>query len=132
MSEKWETPWVVRPHMTGISWTVGPEVDVPGVTDVPGITKGTGLKGQYIVAIVKDREEYANLIALAPELVEALKNLVSAIDSLAAESEGVTGLHLNGDVAKWEDILPGGQYEAWLLPIDSARALLARVEGGGK
>lgn len=43
-----------------------------------------------------------------------LVDLVRAILSLVSESEGVVGLHRNGDVAAWEDLLPGGRYETWL------------------
>ena len=59
------------------------------------------------------------------ELAGALGGLVEAVDDLINESHGVDGLHLNGDVAPWDSLLPGGEYESWLLAIDPARAALA-------
>lgn len=56
-------------------------------------------------------------------LREVLANLVQEIDDLVSESEGVAGLHLNGDVAEWSDLLPGGLYER-LTSLDDARAAL--------
>lgn len=56
-------------------------------------------------------------------LREALANLVHEIDDLVSESEGVAGLHLNGDVAEWDDLLPGGPYER-LSSLNDARAAL--------
>lgn len=43
-----------------------------------------------------------------------LVDLVRAILNLVAESDGVAGLHRNGDLALWEDLLPGGRDETWL------------------
>lgn len=54
------------------------------------------------------------------EALKALTNLVQEIDDLVSESEGVAGLHLNGDVAEWCDLLPGGPYER-LTSLDDAR-----------
>lgn len=42
---------------------------------------------------------------------------VRAFTSLMHESEGVYGLHLNGDVAPWGDLEKGGRFEDWLLPL---------------
>lgn len=40
----------------------------------------------------------------------AMKDIAILIDN----SQGVAGLHLNGDVAKWSDLLIGGRFEEWL------------------
>jgi hypothetical protein len=45
---------------------------------------------------------------------EALDRLIFDIKALAAESEGVAGLHQNGDVAPWSDLLEGGEFSPWL------------------
>ena len=65
----------------------------------------------------------------APELLTALSGLLLDIEALVRQSEGVAGLHLNGDVAPWADLLPGGRYEAWLATVADARSALAKVEG---
>lgn len=70
------------------------------------------------------------LSALLAELdakTEALTGLVDDIDGLAGESDGVAGLHLNGDVATWGELLPGGRFER-LTNLDAARAALSQGE----
>lgn len=80
----------------------------------------------------------ARLIAAAPELLtevirlraelEALMgasaDLVADVDGLIGESAGVAGLHLNGDVAEWDALLPGGRFER-LSSLDIVRELSA-------
>ena len=68
----------------------------------------------------------ARLIAAAPELLEALSELVDEINQLVSESCGVAGLHQNGDVATWEEILPGGRFE-WLGSLERAESAIAKV-----
>jgi len=41
----------------------------------------------------------ARLIAAAPDLLEALKGMIAIVD----DSHGVSGYHLNGDVAEWDE-----------------------------
>ena len=60
------------------------------------------------------------------ELVNALGELVGEIKQLADESCGVAGLHLNGDVAAWEEILPGGRFE-WLGSLERAESAIAKA-----
>jgi len=38
---------------------------------------------------------------------------------LINNSRGVDGLHLNGDLATWEDLLPGGRFEEWLSEMET-------------
>ena len=71
----------------------------------------------------------ARLIAAAPELLEALIELVGEIELLASESSGVAGLHPNGDVAEWEEILPGGRFE-WLGSLERAESAIAKAAEG--
>lgn len=50
---------------------------------------------------VSDEETIANaqLIATAPELLEALIAMIDIVDS----TSGLTGWHMNGDIAYWEE-----------------------------
>ncbi len=50
---------------------------------------------------------------------ELLKSLESLLD-ITAESQGVAGWHLNGDIAEW------GEFEE----VSSAYELIKRIEGG--
>ena len=59
------------------------------------------------------------------ELANALGELVGEIEELASESRGVAGLHLNGDVAAWEEILPGGRFER-LGSLERAESAIAK------
>ena len=52
-------------------------------------------------------------------LAESRKGLNSVVD-LINDSHGVTGLHLNGDVAQWEELRTGGRFEDWLIDFDAA------------
>lgn len=60
--------------------------------------------------------------------MEALRRIVHDLDELIGHSDGVAGLHGNGDVAPWDD-LTDGPYSAWLGSIHVARAA---VEGKDK
>jgi hypothetical protein len=55
---------------------------------------------------------------------ELLNLLLDDLDALVDSSEGVAGLHLNGDVASWESLREGGRFETWLMRMDEARAFL--------
>lgn len=43
-----------------------------------------------------------------------------AVASLIHNSKGVAGLHLNGDVATWDELRTGGRFEEWLYEFDDA------------
>lgn len=60
--------------------------------------------------------------------IEALRKLVGDLDDLIADSTGVSGLHHNGDVAPWSELVAGGQFETWLKSLDDARNVLRQVE----
>ena len=64
-----------------------------------------------------------------PNPHEALDRLIFDIKALAAESEGVAGLHQNGDVAPWSDLLEGGEFSPWLgdAIADASQALAPEV-----
>ena len=60
------------------------------------------------------------------EMREASTKLLKAVDDLISESDGVCGLHRNGDAAPWGSLVAGGEFEEWLLPLEEARAVLAK------
>jgi len=53
--------------------------------------------------------------------VERYEKALDAVGALIAESDGVAGLHLNGDIAPWPDLLAGGRFEEWLAPLSKAQ-----------
>ncbi len=55
---------------------------------------------------------------------KAAQGLIDDIDCLMSESEGVAGLHLNGDLAPWGELEPGGRFER-LTHLDLLRDALA-------
>ena len=70
------------------------------------------------------------LVQMNKELLAALKMVVGDITDLANNSGGVCGLHLNGDVAGWRSLFVGGSLEAWLMSVDDAERLIAKLNGG--
>lgn len=58
------------------------------------------------------------------ELAGALEKSCNSVCELIGFSRGVDGLHLNGDVATWEDLRTGGEFECWLIEFDDALQVL--------
>ena len=91
---------------------------------------------ERVVAEIKESREYA--LALQQELkdraaksdpiVAASKRVLHDIDDLVANSEGVSGLHMNGEVADWQSIMSGGSFGAWLESVEILRAALPEVK----
>ena len=52
---------------------------------------------------------------------------IMAAQRLIEESTGVTGLHLNGDVAPWADLRTGGRFASWLIEFDEALKLAEAI-----
>jgi len=51
---------------------------------------------------------------------EALRKGLDAVVALINESHGVSGLHLNGDIAPWGELRTGGSFDEWLSDFDAA------------
>ena len=45
---------------------------------------------------------------------------INAVADLIDNSTGVDGLHLNGDIAPWNELRSGGRFESWLVDFDEA------------
>lgn len=78
--------------------------------------------------------EYAarTLQAIMP-LLEEMDKGIKAVSDLIYDSQGIYGLHMNGDVAPWHDLQTGGRFENWLKDFDRAAkntAEIGKILGG--
>lgn len=62
------------------------------------------------------------------QLLAVLEGLAEDVQGLIAESHGVAGMHLNGDVAPWHELEAGGRFER-LTNLPAAFATIAAVKG---
>lgn len=51
---------------------------------------------------------------------------IRSVSELIGFSRGVDGLHLNGDIAEWDSLRTGGNYEGWLIEFDEAASFLQK------
>lgn len=51
------------------------------------------------------------------EVLAYAERLRESVEVLMANSHGVAGLHLNGDIASWGELTEGGRFEEWLLAL---------------
>lgn len=58
------------------------------------------------------------------ETFDAMRNGLLAADQLMNESHGVDGLHLNGNIATWDSLRKGGDFQEWLSDFDDAVRLV--------
>lgn len=58
--------------------------------------------------------------------VNKLINGIKAIRGLIDDSQGVYGLHLNGDPASWGELQKGGWMEEWLADFNEAEEELSQ------
>ena len=76
-----------------------------------------GMEVAELIRICVERDkEIEDLTAENSKLREG----ISAIAALIRSSDGVVGLHKNGDVAGWDELMKGGEFEDWLAPLDAA------------
>ena len=52
---------------------------------------------------------------------------LSAVRGLIVCSNGVAGLHLNGEVAAWSELEGDGQFAEWLEPFNHAEDVMRRM-----
>ena len=77
------------------------------------------LEAERNAAIKAISEEATKRGRLEAEVERKDKALAAVLD-LIEQSQGVYGLHLNGDGAPWETLRTGGQFEQWLIDFDEA------------
>lgn len=65
---------------------------------------------------------------LKREVFKKLVDGIKAVIQLIEESKGVSGLHLNGDLATWDSLREGGKYEEWLNDFDEAVNTVEQIE----
>lgn len=92
----------------------------PGAYPEVGFGIGCGCPQPASTPIVEDvdpeDEFYPPLTTEIPVLIKG----ILAVGALMDESKGVAGLHHNGDVAPWNELLQGGKYETWLEDFSEA------------
>ena len=54
------------------------------------------------------------------EVIVKLVRGINAAADLMDNSFGVDVLHLNGDIAPWNELRTGGRFEEWLVDFDEA------------
>jgi hypothetical protein len=85
--------------------------------------------GKAGLAAFREHIAECNAHPLHPMAVEIkkLRAGIAAVQKLIEESQGVDGLHLNGDVAAWDDLRSGGHFEEWLKDFDESLSVLDDV-----
>ena len=68
---------------------------------------------RQLAEVTAERELFCKQTAVLWKAVRAMQDLID-------QSQGVYGLHLNGDGAPWATLRKGGQFEEWLLDFDDA------------
>lgn len=106
-----KAPWKAERHSI-----IDKSIAMSWLRRSPDITLGSGNDGDaaLIAAMRNALPDLLTLQAQCERQRAALERLVHDVDDLMDNSHGVTGLHLNGDVAPWSDLGEGGRFEPWL------------------
>jgi len=65
-------------------------------------------------------ESVDKLISSLCDKIKYLSDGIISVRQLMNESKGVSGLHLNGDIALWDELQEGGRFEEWLSSFNWA------------
>jgi hypothetical protein len=81
-----------------------------------------------------DITEALATIKAQEDVISACNAGLTAVELLIEQSAGVDGLHLNGDMAPWDELRRDGRYCEWLNDYDAARDAIAawRAKYGSK
>lgn len=102
--------------------------------DIPKDTYDMRVNGKYQVRILYPAADFealkaeneaqakriAELETKESTAIEHLTQVVEEMNHLMNDSEGVAGLHQNGDIAPWASLLRGGEFEEWLSYLSDA------------
>jgi len=69
----------------------------------PPLIQSTGSHSAAVDRVMTDKFRDGNDL---PCLARQHARILDALEALISESQGVTGWHLNGDAATWEEVLP--------------------------
>jgi hypothetical protein len=116
--------WKTRTKMANyLGEPYGPFCDVCGSPH-----DGTIIDEQPVYWTHSEEECIKNLkteLAAAQAALSVANKGLRAVEDLIDASDGVYGLHLNGDNSPWDELIEGGSFESWLLDyciaIDAAR-----------
>jgi hypothetical protein len=92
------------------------------------LTSMAQLEKLYRIAIENEEklaESEARCAALAAENAH-MQQVIGDVQTLYYESDGIVGYHLNGDIAKWDDVMP----DLW-SETPATDAFLAEVRAQG-
>ena len=70
-------------------------------------------------------------LPLSEVIVKLVRGINAAAD-LIDNSTGVEGLHLNGDIAPWNELRTGGRFESWLVEFDEALSIAELLSSEGE
>ena len=121
-------PWVSHPKgYYGAVCRADDQYDLVAVTH--GQRRNNVLANEAYIAAANPATilELIRQLQAAREILPVLKALVADIQGMMSESHGVTGLHLNGDVAPWGELEPGGRLER-LGSLQTAIELIIKTE----
>jgi len=73
-----------------------------------------------IKILIAPHEVGGGPVAMLKQRVAELEHAIDDVRDLIDESDGVYGLHENGDLAPWDELRGGGKFECWLGSLDAA------------
>lgn len=105
-------------------------IEIPQELRPRPFSKDKGACAYCTREVMRRRENEANHVHLDwayGRLRSAATGLCAQVRQLIADSQGVFGLHRNGDGAPWEELLDGGHYESWLDQLSYLEAMLKEL-----
>lgn len=122
-------PWKVGPrHFSEIVSETEVEFTRPRFRSAEELEEEVRYYGAHLIAESVFREENAQLIAAAPDLLEACKKAYAALDAITefcGQNLQVYGWHLNGDPEAFDNLIEenmdGNEMELLFKAISKAR-----------